>query len=214
MIVFFGLVAVAGSYYLQSGQLPDDAVLLTGIAIGCYAAAVLLVNNLRDTDADLRAGRKTLAIRLGTPTAQWLVRLPVARPLSDARGRVGPSGDRPGVARATRLPVAGGAVCAHAGGSGHERTARQNRSGPGSRRRLAHRGAALLNPVISTLLPAGLAFIMFALGLKLSVADFRRVSHLPGGRGPRAAGADGAAAAHGIRNHRVVRPRAGDRLSG
>lgn len=72
VIVFFGLVAVAGSYYLQSGQFPDDAVLLTGIAIGCYAAAVLLVNNLRDTTADIRAGRKTLAIRLGTPTAQWL----------------------------------------------------------------------------------------------------------------------------------------------
>jgi 1,4-dihydroxy-2-naphthoate octaprenyltransferase len=72
VVVFFGLVAVAGCYYLQSGQLPDDAVLLTGIAIGCYAAAVLLVNNLRDTAADIRAGRKTLAIRLGTPRARWL----------------------------------------------------------------------------------------------------------------------------------------------
>ena len=36
-----------------------------------------------------------------------------------------------------------------------------------------------MNPVISTLLPAGLAFIMFALGLKLSVADFRRVLTYP-----------------------------------
>lgn len=65
VIVFFGLIAVAGSYYLQSGQLPGPAVALTGIAVGCYAAAVLLVNNLRDTEADLRAGRKTLAARLG-----------------------------------------------------------------------------------------------------------------------------------------------------
>ena len=72
VIVFFGLVAVAGSYYLQSGQLPEGAVLLTGIAIGCYAAAVLLVNNLRDTEADLRAGRKTLAARLGTRATQLL----------------------------------------------------------------------------------------------------------------------------------------------
>jgi len=72
VIVFFGLVAVAGSYFLQSGQLPESAVLLTGIAIGCYAAAVLLVNNLRDTEADLRAGRRTLAGRLGTPAAQLL----------------------------------------------------------------------------------------------------------------------------------------------
>jgi 1,4-dihydroxy-2-naphthoate octaprenyltransferase len=66
VIVFFGLVAVAGSYYLQSHRMPDAAVVLTGIAIGCYAAAVLLVNNLRDVQADLRAGRRTLASRLGT----------------------------------------------------------------------------------------------------------------------------------------------------
>ena len=72
VIVFFGLVAVAGSYYLQIGQLPDIAVALAGIAIGCYAAAVLLVNNLRDTEADLRAGRKTLAGRLGQRSTQWL----------------------------------------------------------------------------------------------------------------------------------------------
>jgi 1,4-dihydroxy-2-naphthoate octaprenyltransferase len=72
VIVFFGLVAVTGSYYLQSGQLPGGAVALTGIAIGCYAAAVLLVNNLRDTKADLRAGRKTLAGRLGTRASQGL----------------------------------------------------------------------------------------------------------------------------------------------
>jgi len=72
VIVFFGLVAVAGSYYLQSGQRSESAVLLTGIAIGCYAAAVLLVNNLRDTAADLRAGRRTLAGRLGTRATQLL----------------------------------------------------------------------------------------------------------------------------------------------
>jgi 1,4-dihydroxy-2-naphthoate octaprenyltransferase len=80
VIVFFGLVAVAGSYYLQSQQLPDAAVGLTGLAIGCYAAAVLLVNNLRDTAADLRAGRKTLAGRLGTPAAQGLYGLLVLAP--------------------------------------------------------------------------------------------------------------------------------------
>ena len=72
VIVFFGLVAVAGSHYLQSGQPPDAAVVLTGLAIGCYAAAVLLVNNLRDAAADLRAGRKTLASRLGGRATRWL----------------------------------------------------------------------------------------------------------------------------------------------
>ncbi|HSM39296.1 MAG TPA: 1,4-dihydroxy-2-naphthoate octaprenyltransferase, partial [Afifellaceae bacterium] len=70
VIAFFGLIAVAGSYYLKSRQLPDAAVVLTGIAVGCYAAGVLLVNNLRDQAADLRAGRRTLASRLGTRGTQ------------------------------------------------------------------------------------------------------------------------------------------------
>ncbi|WP_405224111.1 1,4-dihydroxy-2-naphthoate octaprenyltransferase [Lentisalinibacter sediminis] len=72
VIVFFGLIAVAGSYYLQAKVLPGTGVLLTGIAIGSYAAAVLLVNNLRDTAADLKAGRRTLAGRLGTRGSRWL----------------------------------------------------------------------------------------------------------------------------------------------
>ena len=80
VIVFFGLVAVAGSYYLQSGQLPGSGILLTGIAVGCYAAAVLLVNNLRDTEADLRAGRKTLAARLGLHGSRFLYGLLVLVP--------------------------------------------------------------------------------------------------------------------------------------
>lgn len=80
VIVFFGLIAVAGSYYLQSALLPDTMVVLTGTAVGCYAAAVLLVNNLRDTEADLRAGRKTLAARLGLRGSRWLYGLFVLAP--------------------------------------------------------------------------------------------------------------------------------------
>jgi 1,4-dihydroxy-2-naphthoate octaprenyltransferase len=80
VILFFGLIAAAGSYYLQSGQLPGPAVMLTGIAVGCYAAAVLLVNNLRDTEADLRAGRKTLAARLGVQGSRLLYGLLVLAP--------------------------------------------------------------------------------------------------------------------------------------
>ena len=70
VIVFFGLVAAAGSYYLQSRLLPGLSIILTGIAIGCYAAAVLLVNNVRDAEADLRAGRNTLAGKLGVRAAR------------------------------------------------------------------------------------------------------------------------------------------------
>jgi len=72
VIVFFGIAAVAGSYYLQMDQAPDLAVLVTGVALGGPAAAVLLVNNVRDLDADVRAGRRTLARRLGLPAAGLL----------------------------------------------------------------------------------------------------------------------------------------------
>ncbi|MBI5784802.1 MAG: 1,4-dihydroxy-2-naphthoate octaprenyltransferase [Rhodocyclales bacterium] len=58
--VFFGLVAVAGSCWLQAAALHAEA-LLAGAAVGMPAAAVLMVNNIRDRVTDLRAGRRTLA---------------------------------------------------------------------------------------------------------------------------------------------------------
>ena len=64
VLVFFGLIAVSGSHWLQSGAPSLDAV-LCGAILGLPAAAVLLVNNFRDLDADLRSGRYTLAARLG-----------------------------------------------------------------------------------------------------------------------------------------------------
>lgn len=64
VLVFFGLVAVGGAYYLQSGTL-STAALLAGTAIGAPAAAVLMANNLRDVVADTAAGRRTLAAVLG-----------------------------------------------------------------------------------------------------------------------------------------------------
>lgn len=64
VLVFFGLVAVAGSHWLQSGTLSLDAW-LSGAVVGLPAAAVLLVNNYRDLDADVHSGRRTLAACLG-----------------------------------------------------------------------------------------------------------------------------------------------------
>jgi 1,4-dihydroxy-2-naphthoate octaprenyltransferase len=66
--VFFGLVAVGGTYYVQAGQL-DAAAWLAGGAIGLLAAAVLLVNNYRDRAHDKGAGRHTLAIVLSAAGA-------------------------------------------------------------------------------------------------------------------------------------------------
>ncbi|MCF1503357.1 1,4-dihydroxy-2-naphthoate octaprenyltransferase [Afifella sp. H1R] len=64
VITFFGLVAVDGTFYLQTGFIDFPAILL-GLAIGLPAAAVLLVNNTRDRETDTLAGRQTLAIRVG-----------------------------------------------------------------------------------------------------------------------------------------------------
>ncbi len=68
---FFGVAAAAGSHYLQSGVWAYTAVLL-GVALGLQAAAVLLVNNVRDLEADRLAGRRTLAGALGLAGARAL----------------------------------------------------------------------------------------------------------------------------------------------
>jgi 1,4-dihydroxy-2-naphthoate polyprenyltransferase len=64
VVVFFGLVAVGGMYYLHTGTLSASA-LVAGAALGLLAAAVLVVNNLRDIDSDRRIGKNTLAVRRG-----------------------------------------------------------------------------------------------------------------------------------------------------
>ncbi|MFT6124289.1 MAG: 1,4-dihydroxy-2-naphthoate octaprenyltransferase, partial [Shewanella sp.] len=69
--VFFGLVAVVGSYYLQAGTTTMTAWLL-GCAIGFFNAAIMLVNNTRDISTDTKAGKNTLAVRIGEAQAKVL----------------------------------------------------------------------------------------------------------------------------------------------
>jgi 1,4-dihydroxy-2-naphthoate octaprenyltransferase len=64
VFVFFGLVAVNGSYYVQVEEL-DWLPFLLSIPVGFIATAILVVNNLRDIDTDRRAGKRTLAVRIG-----------------------------------------------------------------------------------------------------------------------------------------------------
>jgi len=71
VIVFFGLAAVGGTYYLQTATLSARAI-AAGLIAGLPAAAVLLVNNTRDVVQDMAAGRRTLAIRLGKGRAFYL----------------------------------------------------------------------------------------------------------------------------------------------
>lgn len=69
VFVFFGLVAVGGTYFVLTGGL-SAAALFGGAALGCLATAVLAVNNLRDRDGDARAGKRTLAVRYGEAFAR------------------------------------------------------------------------------------------------------------------------------------------------
>lgn len=64
VFLFFGLAAVGGSYYLQTLAL-SQVVLLAGSALGLLAAAVLVVNNYRDSETDARSGRRTMAVLIG-----------------------------------------------------------------------------------------------------------------------------------------------------
>ena len=64
MFLFFGIVAVVGSYFVQVTALHWEAFALA-VPVGLLAAAILVVNNVRDIDSDRRAGKRTLAVKLG-----------------------------------------------------------------------------------------------------------------------------------------------------
>ena len=68
---FFGLVAVGGSYYLQTSGLSTMALSAAAL-VGIHAAAVITVNNYRDLDGDAKSGKHTLAVRMGRPVTRRL----------------------------------------------------------------------------------------------------------------------------------------------
>jgi 1,4-dihydroxy-2-naphthoate octaprenyltransferase len=64
VFLFFGIVAVSGSYFVQVKELHWQAFALA-VPVGLLATAILVVNNVRDLETDRRAGKRTLAVRLG-----------------------------------------------------------------------------------------------------------------------------------------------------
>ena len=97
VFVFFGLVAVAGTAYLQAGRL-DPLFVVAAIPVGALTTAILVVNNLRDIPTDTVAGKRTLAVVLGVRATRTRIRRAPAR-------RVPRSG------RARRWPAAGCRCC-------------------------------------------------------------------------------------------------------
>ena len=71
VFLFFGVVAVTGSYFAQVERLTWEAFVLA-VPVGLLAAAILVVNNVRDLETDRRAGKRTSAVRLGRSRARTL----------------------------------------------------------------------------------------------------------------------------------------------
>jgi len=69
VFLFFGLVAVGGTYFVQAGRLTRDA-LLAGVPVGLLAANILVVNNYRDVETDAAAHKRTLVVRFGRDAAR------------------------------------------------------------------------------------------------------------------------------------------------
>ncbi len=71
VFLFFGIAAVSGSAFAQLKAWPTEAFVLA-VPVGLLAAAILVVNNVRDMDTDKRAGKRTSAVRLGRERARTL----------------------------------------------------------------------------------------------------------------------------------------------
>jgi 1,4-dihydroxy-2-naphthoate polyprenyltransferase len=91
VFLFFGVVAVAGSAFVQLRHLTWEALVLS-IPVGLIAVAILIVNNVRDIDSDRRAGKRTLAVRLGRDRTRifYAATLAAAYVLALATWLVGP----------------------------------------------------------------------------------------------------------------------------
>ena len=69
VFIFFGLVAVATTYFVQAGVVTEEAWII-GAGIGALAANILVVNNYRDVETDAKAGKRTLVVRFGRKAAR------------------------------------------------------------------------------------------------------------------------------------------------
>jgi 1,4-dihydroxy-2-naphthoate polyprenyltransferase len=144
VFLFFGIVAVAGSFFVQVEHLDWEAFALA-VPVGLIATAILVVNNIRDLETDRRAGKRTLAVRLGRERTRVLYAVIVylAYLLTPVTWVFGPLGAWVFLPWLT-LPLAAGLV----------RTVRNRTDGPSLNGALARNG--MLQLVFCVLLSAGL----------------------------------------------------------
>lgn len=105
VVGFFGVAAVAGTYFVQRDVVTGEAVVL-GLALGLVAGAILAVNNLRDREGDARAGKRTLAVRLGARFARVEHAVCLLAPFALLLGLLAWSGWRGWAAPLLCLPLA------------------------------------------------------------------------------------------------------------
>ena len=144
VFLFFGIVAVAGSFFVQVKHLNWEAFALA-VPVGLLAAAILVVNNYRDIDSDRRANKRTLAVRLGRDGTRtmYAVIVYLAYLLATVTWIFGPL--TPWVLLSwLTLPLAADVV----------RTVRNRTDGPSLNQALAHTG--MLQLAFCVLLSAGL----------------------------------------------------------
>jgi 1,4-dihydroxy-2-naphthoate polyprenyltransferase len=144
VFLFFGIVAVAGSYFVQVKHLDWKAFALA-VPVGLLASGILVVNNFRDIDSDRRAGKRTLAVRLGRDKTRTMFAVIVylAFVLAPVTWVFGPM--KPWVLLPwLTLPLAAQIV----------REVRNRTDGPSLNQALAHTG--MLQLAFCTLLSAGL----------------------------------------------------------
>jgi 1,4-dihydroxy-2-naphthoate polyprenyltransferase len=144
VFLFFGIVAVAGSYFVQVKHFSWEAFALA-VPVGLLAASILVVNNVRDIDTDRRADKRTLAVRLGRERTRGLfaAMVYVAYLLTPVTWLFGPL--KPWVLLPwITLPIAAPIV----------RTVRNRVDGPSLNRALAQTGVLQLS--FCTLLAAGI----------------------------------------------------------